>query len=69
MPKTNDKWQRLFTQYLRAEHPLTLFSSPSLKAVSEADEDERDFRIRLQHLAHEERDRAVETLRKNMLPK
>ncbi len=62
--KNYDKWKRLFTQYLRAEKPLTLLSSPSLKVVSEVDEDERDFRIRLQHLAHEERDQAVETLRK-----
>ena len=62
--KNYDKWQRLFTQYLRAEQPLTLLSSPSLKAVSEADEDERDFRIRLQHLAHEKRDQAVEAMRK-----
>jgi hypothetical protein len=62
--KSYDQWTRLFTQYLRAEKPLTLLSSPTLKMVSEPGEDERDFRIRLQHLAHEKRDQAMDAMRK-----
>ncbi len=37
--------------------------------VSEVDEDERDFRIRLQHLAHEKRDEALDALRKKYASK
>ena len=59
-----DKWKKGFSQYLRAEAPLILLSSPTLKVVSEVDEDERDFRIRLQHLAHERRDQAIEAMRR-----
>ena len=43
---------------------MILLSSPTLKVVSEVDEDERDFRIRLQHLAHERRDQAIEAMRR-----
>ncbi|HSL93028.1 MAG TPA: ATP-binding protein, partial [Bacillota bacterium] len=63
-PQSYTRWERLFSQHLRAEASLRLLSSASLKAVSAVDEDERDFRIRLQHLAHEKRDEAVEALRK-----
>lgn len=38
--------------------------SSSLKLISEVDESEREFRIRLQHLAHEKRDQDVEKLKK-----
>lgn len=58
------RWDRLFNQYVRSEVHLKLFSHPKLKAVSEAGEDERDFKIRLQHISHEKRDEAIETLRK-----
>ncbi len=58
------RWERLFGQHLRAEASLRLLNSTALKMVSAVDEDERDFRIRLQHLAHEKRDEAIEALRK-----
>jgi hypothetical protein len=54
----------LFKRWLRTERPLTLWQSPSLKVRSEPGESERDFRIRLQTLAAEERDRATAALRK-----
>lgn len=63
-PQSYARWERLFTQHLRAEESLRLFSSAALKLVSDVDEDERDFRIRLQHLSHEKRDEAIETLRR-----
>ncbi len=38
--------------------------SPILKETSQVGEDERDFRIRAQHLAHEKRDQAIDKLTK-----
>ena len=63
-PQSYTRWEKLFGQHLRADAYLRLLSSPTLKLVSEVGEDERDFRIRLQHLAHEKRDEALEALRK-----
>ena len=62
-------WKKLFAQFIRTDLQLKLFSSPTLKVVSEVDEDERDFRIRLQHLAHEKRDEALDALRKKYASK
>ncbi|NLG89227.1 MAG: ATP-binding protein [Clostridiaceae bacterium] len=59
-----EDWKRLLTQYIRTNLCLKLFYSPTLKLISEPGEDERAFRIRLQHLAHERRDEAVEAIRK-----
>jgi prefoldin subunit 5 len=68
-PDSYERWKRLFSQFLRTEVPLKLFVSPILKVVSEPGEDERDFRIRLQHLSHERRDEAIEALRKKYASK
>jgi hypothetical protein len=57
-------WEKLLNQFIRTNLSLRLFFSPTLKLVSEDGEDERDFRIRLQHLAHESRDEALENMRK-----
>ncbi len=57
-------WEKRFKQHIRTELKLKLMKSPSLKLVSEVDESERDFRIRLQHLAHEKRDQDIEKLKK-----
>jgi hypothetical protein len=62
--RSYETWKKLFNQFTRTNLALKLFSSPTLKMVSEIGEDERDFRIRLQHLAHERRDLALEALRK-----
>lgn len=62
-PKSYDKWKKLLTQYIRTEQPLKLYRSPMLKEISQLDEDERDFRIRMQHLAHEKRDDELEKLK------
>jgi len=67
--RSYDNWKRLFNQYIRTNLSLKLFFSPTLKVVSEAGEDERSFRIRLQHLAHEKRDEAVEVIRKKYASK
>jgi hypothetical protein len=42
---------------------LTLYKSPALGQTSKPGEEERDFRIRLQQSAHEQRDAAAEKLR------
>lgn len=63
-PKNYDKWKKLLSQHVRKELPLSIFRSPSLKENSQLEEDERDFRIRIQHLAHEKRDEELEKLRK-----
>lgn len=62
--KTYETAAKAFSQFLRMEKPLLLYYSPLLKVVSGPDEDERDFRIRLQQLAHERRDEAMDALRK-----
>ncbi|MBN2828354.1 MAG: DUF87 domain-containing protein [Tissierellales bacterium] len=67
--KAYEKWQRQFTQFLRTDVPLKLLSSPTLKMVSSTDEEERDFRIRLQHFAHEKRDQAIEDMQKKYASK
>ncbi|MFO7637232.1 MAG: DUF87 domain-containing protein [Clostridia bacterium] len=64
-----ERWRRQFSQFLNAEAPLTLLYSQTLKVISEAKEEERDFRIRLQHLSHEKRDQAIEDLRKKYASK
>ena len=57
-------WQKRFKSWLRRNAALTLFRSPSLKAVSTTSETERDFRIRLHQLGQEQREEQVEKLRK-----
>jgi hypothetical protein len=62
--RSYDKWTSAFRGYLRSDNPLTLLYSPTLKVVSNPGEDEREFRIRISHLAHEQRDQAMEDLRR-----
>ncbi len=62
--KSFDNWKKLFNQFIRTGVKLKLLSSTKMKIVSTVDEDERDFRMRLQHLAHEKRDEALEALKK-----
>ncbi len=59
-----DKWISAFRGYLRSYNPLKVFYSPTLKVVSDPSEYEREFRIRVSHLAHEHRDKAMEELRR-----
>ena len=48
---------------------LELFRSPSLGVVAKPGENERDFRVRLQHAAREARDEQVAGLRQKYAPK
>ena len=57
------EWEKAFIQYLRLEQPLTIYKSAVLKLTSQPLESERDFRIRLQQKANEDRDAATAALR------
>lgn len=67
--RSYDNWSKLLNQFIRTNLSLRLFSSPTLKVISEIGEDERDFRIRLHHLAHEYRDEALEVIKKKYASK
>lgn len=63
------KWEIAFKNWIYAERKLTLYSSVTLKEVSRPEENERDFRVRLEQLAREERDRLKEGLQKKYAAK
>jgi hypothetical protein len=56
-------WKKEFKNWLYRTERLTLLKSPLLNIVSNPDESERDFRIRLQVAAHEKRDMLVERIK------
>jgi hypothetical protein len=62
-------WTRSFTNWLFQSQQLNIFKSPSLGQTSTPGESERDFRIRLQQAAREERDRLAEALKEKYAPK
>lgn len=63
-PKNYDEWAKTFARWLRTSQELRLFQYPAFKEVSRPGESERDFRIRLQQRAREQRDEQVEALRR-----
>lgn len=67
--KNLEAWKRSFIDSLYRNETLELFRSPSLDQVSNPAESERDFRVRLQQTAREERDRQVEKLRQKYAPR
>jgi hypothetical protein len=62
-------WGKDLATWIYRNHRLELFESPSLDIVSNPGETERDFRVRLQQIAREKRDEAVEKLRRKYAPK
>ena len=62
-------WSKSFTNWIFQTQQLTLLHSPSLDQTSNPGESERDFRIRLQQAAREERDRLAESLKQKYAPK
>ena len=62
--KKYDEWERLFIQFAKTALSVNLLSSPSFKVVGEIGEDQRDFKIRLQHIAHEQRDNTMNEVRR-----
>ncbi len=67
--KKYKKWEKDFKNWVYRNQTLELWKSPTLKMVSEPGESEREFRIRVQQLAHEERDEKIERLRRKYAPK
>ncbi|HEY8410481.1 MAG TPA: hypothetical protein VIK76_03735, partial [Pyrinomonadaceae bacterium] len=67
--KSYATWSKDFANWLYQNQRLELFESPSLDLASNPGESERDFRVRLQQLAREQRDQAVEKLRQKYEPK
>ena len=63
------KWEKDFKNWVYRNKALELWKSSILKVVSKPNETERDFRIRLQQLAHEPRDEDIERLRRKYAPK
>jgi hypothetical protein len=62
-------WRKDLASWIYRNQRLELLESTSLDIVSDPGESERDFRVRLQQLAREQRDEAVEKLRRKYAPK
>jgi len=62
--KNYTKWSREFVDWLYRNQELVLMQSRFFKQISEPGETERDFRVRLQQNAREQRDDAMDKLRK-----
>jgi hypothetical protein len=67
--KSYASWRKDLASWIYRNQRLELLESPALEIVSNPGESERDFRVRLQQLAREQRDDAVEKLRKKYAPK
>jgi hypothetical protein len=67
--KSYDRWRTEFSRWLAETQRFELLYSRRLALVSKPHEAERDFRVRLQTAAHEERDRAVDRLRQKYAPR
>ena len=62
--KNYPAWEKLFKRWLRSSAIVSLYKSSELKEISKSGESERDFRIRLQQMANQQRDAKIEKLRK-----
>jgi len=62
-------WRKDLAGYLYRNQTIKLWLCPSLKQFSRPGEAEGDFRARLKHLSHEQRDLLMEKLRKRYTPK
>lgn len=67
--KSYKSWGKALKEHLYQNRSLTIYTCKALKAISEPNETEGDFRVRLRQLAHEKRDTEMEKLRKRHAPK
>jgi len=67
--KNYDAWKKDLSNWVYRNQRLELLESEALDIASNPGESERDFRVRLQQLAREQRDGAVEELRQKYAPK
>ena len=68
-PKSYTAWTKDFASWLSRTQSTTLYRSETFGAISRPGESERDFRIRLQQLAREARDRETTKLRERYATK
>ncbi len=69
LPSSYKLWKTSLGRHLYQNRTVRLWKSRDLKETSLTGETEGDFRARLQHLAREKRDLAMEKLRKKYTPK
>lgn len=62
-PASYKSWHTALKNHLYQNRPITVFRHPVAKLVSQAGESEGDFRVRVQHVLHEQRDAEIEKLR------
>jgi hypothetical protein len=67
--KSYEAWRKDLANWIYRNQRVELLESPSLDIVSNPGEVERDFRVRLQQIARERRDQAVEKLRQKYASK
>ncbi len=67
--KNYASWNRDYVTWLFGSQKLELMRSPSTNQVSKPGEEERDFRVRLQQAAREQRDQVSLALRQKYAPK
>jgi hypothetical protein len=67
--KSYDAWKKSLTDCLYRSRRLDVFYSTDLDRYSAPGESERDFRVRLQHVAREKRDAEAAKLREQFGPK
>jgi hypothetical protein len=67
--KSYDTWNRDFGGWLFRTQKLSLLKSPSTGQVSNPEESERDFRVRLQQSGREQRDKVADALRRKYATK
>ncbi len=68
-PRNYAAWSKDFGNWLSRTVRVRLYRSPSTGLTSNPNESERDFRVRLQHAAREERDSRSDELRRKYAPK
>lgn len=62
-------WKRSLAAYVYQNQILSIWEARAFKAFSKIGESEGDFRGRLSHIVHEQRDLSIEKLRKKYAPK
>ncbi|MFO0908961.1 MAG: hypothetical protein U0794_11475 [Isosphaeraceae bacterium] len=67
--RSYSSWSKAFVDSVYRTETLELWKSPMLGLISTPDESERDFRVRLQQAAKEQRDARVDALRAKYAPK
>jgi len=67
--KSYESWKKDLANWIYRNQRMELLESVRLKIASNPGESERDFRVRLQQVAREQRDEALEKLKQKLAPK